>query len=151
MVEAVNEAMTVYDTSGNVLVGPISLANLFQDPNASGDVSCNYDPATHSFFFTEIGGVDDAFLGTGLVVMNSNGYAAYGIDTAEGGNCLPDFPQQGFNDNAFYITVREFCGANRRFRRRECVRAFEVAARQLRADGERGLFLAAGRPGGHPS
>ena len=114
-VEAVNEAMTVYDASGNALVGPISLANLFQDPNASGDVSCNYDPATHSFFFTEIGGVDDAFLGTGLVVMNSNGYASYGIDTAEGGNCLPDFPQQGFNDNAFYITVREFCGANQDF------------------------------------
>jgi hypothetical protein len=115
VVEAVNEAMTVYDTSGNALFGPISLANLFQDPNASGDVSCHYDPGTRSFFFTEIGAVDDLFLGTGLVVMNSNGYASYAVDTAEGGNCLPDFPQQGFNDNAFYITVREFCGPNEDF------------------------------------
>jgi hypothetical protein len=110
VVEAVNEAMTVYNTSGNVLAGPISLANLFSDPFASGDPSCNYDPGTQSFFFTEIGAVDDAFFGTGIAVLNSNGYAAYGLDTAEGGFCLPDYPQHGFDNNAFYISVREFCG-----------------------------------------
>jgi hypothetical protein len=115
VIEAVNEAFTVYDTSGNVLAGPYSLADLFSDPFASGDVSCNYDPGTHSFFFTEIGAVDDAFFGTGIVVMNSNGYAAYALDSAQGGFCLPDFPQQGFDDNAFYISVREFCGPNQNF------------------------------------
>jgi hypothetical protein len=115
VLEMVNEAITAYDKSGNVLAGPISLANLFSDPNASGDPVCNYDPATNSFFFTEIGAVDDAFLGTGLVVMNANGYTAYAVDTAQGGNCLPDFPQQGFNDNAFYISVREFCGPDQDF------------------------------------
>ena len=121
VIEAVNEAFTVYDTSGNVLFGPDSLAALFSDEFASGDPSCNYDPATHSFFFTEIGAVYDGdgnplFLGTGIAVLNGNGYAAYGLDTAEGGDCLPDFPQQGFNDNAFYITVREFCGVNEDFK-----------------------------------
>ncbi len=95
-----------------------SLADLFSDPFAAGDPSCNYDPATQSFFFTEIGAViegDIAFYGTGIAVLNANGYAAYAVDTAQGGNCLPDFPQQGFNDNAFYITVREFCGQNEDF------------------------------------
>jgi hypothetical protein len=118
VIEAVNEAFTVYDTSGNTLFGPDSLADLFSDPFASGDVSCNYDPGTHSFFFTEIGAVfegDNGFFGTGIAVTNANGYAAYALDSAEGGNCLPDFPQQGFNDNAFYISVREFCGANEDF------------------------------------
>ncbi len=115
VIEAVNEAFNVYDTSGNLLFGPDSLADLFTDPNASGDVSCNYDPGTHSFFFTEIGAVDDAFFGTGLVVTNANGYASYAVDTAQGGDCLPDFPQQGFDDNAFYISVREFCGPNEDF------------------------------------
>jgi hypothetical protein len=115
VIEAVNEAVTVYDTSGNVLFGPDSLADLFSDPFASGDVSCNYDPGTQSFFFTEIGAVDNAFFGTGIAVLNSSGYAAYAVDTAQGGFCLPDFPQQGFNDNAFYITVREFCGQNQDF------------------------------------
>jgi hypothetical protein len=111
-----NEVWAVYDTSGALLFGPDTLADLFSDPFASGDPSCNYDPATQTFFFTEIGAVgrdpNTAFLGTGLAVINANGYAAYDVDTAEGGFCLPDFPHHGFNDNAFYITVREFCGPN---------------------------------------
>lgn len=115
VIEMVNETFTVYDTSGNALFGPDTLADLFSDPFSAGDPSCNYDPATHSFFFTEIGAVDNAFYGTGIVVLNANGYAAYALDTAQGGHCLPDFPQHGFNDNAFYITVREFCGENEDF------------------------------------
>lgn len=115
VIESVNEAFTVYSKSGQVLFGPYTLADLFSDPYSSGDVSCNYDPATHSFFFTEIGAAfvgDIGFYGTGLVVMNASGYSSYGIDTAETGFCLPDFPQHGFDNNAFYISVREFCGAN---------------------------------------
>lgn len=116
VIEMTNEAYTVYDKSGNVLFGPDSLADLFNDGNASGDPECNYDPGTHSFLFTEIG-IDPTFTfyTTDIAVMNANGYAAYGLDTGEGGNCLPDFPQQGFNDNAFYVTVREFCGENEDF------------------------------------
>lgn len=115
VIEAVNETWAVYDTSGNVLWGPDTLADLFSDPYSSGDVSCNYDPGTQSFFFTEIGAVfegDNGFYGTGLVVLNANGYAAYGVDTASGGACFPDFPQFGFDDNALYITANEFCGPN---------------------------------------
>lgn len=115
VIEGVNEVFTVYSKSGQVLFGPYSLAALFNDPYSSGDIACNYDPASHSFFFTEIGAVfegDNGFYGTGLVVMNAGGYSSYGIDTAESGNCLPDFPQHGFDNNAFYISVREFCGAN---------------------------------------
>ena len=116
VIEAVNEVFTVYDTSGNVLFGPDTLADLFGDPAASGDPVCNYDPATHSFFFTEIG-IDPTFTfyTTDIAVLNASGYAAYQLDSGETGNCLPDFPQQGFDDNAFYITVREFCGPNENF------------------------------------
>jgi hypothetical protein len=115
VIEMVNETFTVYDKSGNELFGPDTLADLFSDPFSAGDPGCNYDPATHSFFFTEIGAVDNAFYGTGIVVLNANGYAAYALDTAQGGECFPDFPQPGFNDNAFYITVREFCGEDEDF------------------------------------
>ena len=115
VIEAVNESFTVYSKAGQVLFGPYSLADLFTDPYASGDVSCNYDPASHSFFFTEIGAVNGEFYGTGLVVMNANGYAAYGVDTAEGGYCFPDFPQNGFDNNAFYISINEFCGLAQNF------------------------------------
>jgi hypothetical protein len=115
VIESVNESWTVYSTSGAVLFGPDSLADLFSDPFASGDVSCNYDPATQTFFFTEIGAVNGLFYGTGIAVLNAGGYAAYGADTSETGNCFPDFPQHGFNNNAFYITINEFCGPNQDF------------------------------------
>lgn len=115
VIEAVNETVRVYDTSGNNLTEPFPLAALFSDPYASGDVSCNYDPATQSFFFTEIGAVNGEFYGTDIAVLNASGYNAYAVDTSETGNCLPDFPQMGFNDNAFYISVNEFCGENEDF------------------------------------
>ena len=35
---------------------------------------------------------------------------AYYADTAEGGYCFPDFPHQGYDTNALYITINEFCG-----------------------------------------
>ncbi len=46
VVEPVNEAFSVYTDTGALLYGPDSLADLFSDGYASGDVSCNYDPQT---------------------------------------------------------------------------------------------------------
>lgn len=119
VLEAVNESWAVYSTSGTLLFGPDSLADLFSDPYASGDVSCNYDPATQTFFFTEIGGLltgpDAGNYGTDLAVISPGGYTPYQVDTSVGGNCFPDFPQQGFDDNAFSITIDEFCGPNQDF------------------------------------
>lgn len=116
VLEAVNESWSVYSTSGTKLYGPDSLADLFSDPYASGDVSCNYDPATGTWFFTEIGvllsGPDIYNYATDLAVIGSGGYAPYQVDTSMDTNCFPDFPQQGFDDNAFSITVNEFCGVN---------------------------------------
>src|SRR5262249_26111840 len=50
-----------------------------------------------------------------LAVLNAKGYSAYFVDTAEGGFCFPDFPHQGIDNNALYITINEFCGANEDF------------------------------------
>ncbi len=43
-------------------------------------------------------------------MLNQKGYSAYFVDTAEGGFCFPDFPHQGIDNNALYITINEFCG-----------------------------------------
>ena len=111
IVEPVNESWSVYSTNGTRLYGPDSLADLFNDGFAGGDVSCNYDPGSKTFFFMEIGAPSGEFYETGLAVINAaHGYASYGIDTAEGGDCFPDFPQMGFDDNAFYLAINEFCG-----------------------------------------
>ncbi|HEX4521846.1 MAG TPA: hypothetical protein VH063_19990 [Gaiellaceae bacterium] len=111
VVEAVNESWSIYSTKGVRLFGPDNLADLFSDGFSSGDVSCNYDPGSKTFFFAEIGAPNGEFFETGLAVINAaHGYAAYGVDTAEGGACFPDFPQMGFDDNGFYLAINEFCG-----------------------------------------
>lgn len=119
VVEGVNEAWTVYSESGAVLFGPDSLADLFSDPNASGDISCNYDPASQTFFFTEIGvllsGPDVNNFNTDLAVLNANGYAPYQVDTSVNTTCFPDFPHQGYDNSTFYLTVNQFCGPDEIF------------------------------------
>jgi hypothetical protein len=114
IVEMVNDLWAVYSKDGELLHGPEGLDKLFRNEYFVGASSCNYDPATQTFFFTEIGYTlnDGVYTpGTDLAVMNANGHAAYVLDTrGGGGDCFPDFPQQGFDDDAFYITVNEFCG-----------------------------------------
>jgi hypothetical protein len=119
VVEGDNEAWAIYSTSGATLFGPDTLADLFSDPFASGDIGCRYDPATQSYFFTEIGGLlfgsDAGNFGTDLAVFSPNGYAPYQVDTSVGATCFPDFPQLGFDPAAFYLSIDAFCGPNQDF------------------------------------
>ena len=119
VVEAVNEAWSVYSTTGALLFGPDSLTDLFSDPGASGDVICTYDTATQTFFFGEIGelagGPDVGQVGTDVAILNKNGYTPYQIDTSVGGTCFPDFPHQGYNTHAYYLSIDEFCGPDEDF------------------------------------
>ena len=114
VVEMVNDGWGVYSKSGSQLWLD-SNADLFGDPYSSGDIECNYDPQSKTYFFTEIGALNGLYYGTNLAVMNQQGYSAYYVDTAEGGYCFPDFPHQGFDNNALYITINEFCGPNEDF------------------------------------
>ena len=53
--EPINLAVRETSVNGNLLRPDVSLATLFADPYAEGDVRCLYDQATQTFFFTEIG------------------------------------------------------------------------------------------------
>jgi hypothetical protein len=109
-------------TPGGALLRPdVSLATLFQDPFAEGDVRCLYDAATQSFYFTEIGfpvatgpAADDNNTTADVVVMNKHGVAAYQFDTSLGGpgsgDCFGDQPKTGFDNNAIVISTDEYCG-----------------------------------------
>jgi hypothetical protein len=114
VVEMVNDGWAVYTKSGTELFLD-SNSDLFGDPNSSGDIECNYDPSTNSYYFTEIGALNGMYYDTSLVVMNKKGYSAYDINTSETGFCFPDFPHQGFDNNALYITINEFCGPDEEF------------------------------------
>jgi hypothetical protein len=119
--EPVNIAARETSENGTVLRPDVSLATLFQDQFAEGDVRCLYDPATQSFYFTEIGfpvaagpAADDNNTTADVVVMNARGVAAYQFDTSLGGpaagDCFGDQPKTGFDNDALIISTDEFCG-----------------------------------------
>ena len=114
VVELVNDGWGVFAKNGTQLFLDSNI-DLFGDPNSSGDIECNYDQQSKTYFFTEIGALTGEFYGTNLAVLNSKGYSAYFVDTAEGGFCFPDFPHQGIDNNALYITINEFCGPDEDF------------------------------------
>lgn len=116
--EAVNDVARETSPAGAPLRPDVSLATLFQDPFATGDPRCVYDPATQSFYFTEVGfpagGPNASFTNTtvDVTVMNAHGVAAYQFDTSRGGQCLGDQPKTGFDNNALVVSTDEFCGAD---------------------------------------
>jgi len=114
--EPINLAARETSVNGTLLQPDVSLATLFQDPFAEGDVRCLYDPSTQTFFFTEIGfppgGPNASLTSTvnDVVVMNSRGIAAYQFDSSLGGTCLGDQPKTGFDNNALILSTEEYCG-----------------------------------------
>ncbi len=122
--EPINDAVRETSASGQLLRADASLATLFQDPFATGDVRCLYDQQTQSFYFTEIGfpvatgpvvqpGDPLPFNTTvDVAVLNRNGIADYQFDTSLAGTCFGDQPKTGFDDNALVVSTDEYCGAN---------------------------------------
>lgn len=119
--EPINLAERETSTNGTLLRPDVSLATLFQDPYAEGDVRCLYDQQTQSFYFTEIGfpvatgpAADDNNTTVDVVVVNARGVAAYQFDTSLGGpsagDCLGDQPKTGFDNNALVVSTDEYCG-----------------------------------------
>ena len=122
--EPINAAVRETSPSGKLLRADASLATLFQDPFAEGDVRCMYDQQTQSFYFTEIGFP----VATGPVVqpgdplpynttvdvavLNRNGIAEYQFDTSLGNTCFGDQPKAGFSNNALVVSTDEYCGTN---------------------------------------
>jgi hypothetical protein len=117
--EAINDAVRETTPSGAQLRPDVSLATVFDDPFAQGDVRCLYDAAAHTFYFTEIGypaggpsPLAPLPLNTTVevAVLNANGLADYAFDTSLGDNCFGDQPKTGFDSNALTISTDEYCG-----------------------------------------
>jgi hypothetical protein len=119
--EPINLAVRETSTHGTLLRPDVSLATLFADPFAEGDVRCLYDQQTRTFYFTEIGfpvatgpAADDNNTTADVLVVNAHGAAAYQFDTSLGGpaagDCFGDQPKAGFDNNALVISTDEYCG-----------------------------------------
>jgi hypothetical protein len=119
--EPINLAVRETSTQGTLLRPDVSLATLFADPFAEGDVRCLYDQQTRTFYFTEIGfpvatgpAADDNNTTADVLVVNAHGAAAYQFDTSLGGpaagDCFGDQPKTGFDNDALVISTDEYCG-----------------------------------------
>ena len=137
VVEAVNNAMAVYDTRGNTLGGPTAMSQFFaltpEIIRATGvtgefisDPKCLYDAQTNRFFMTELM-EDTGTTGSGrtfqLIAVTTSGdptgtWRMYRFDTTDDGlngtpsnagcPCFGDQPLIGADANGFYISTNEF-------------------------------------------
>ena len=111
--EPINSAVRETDVNGNPIRPDFSLAELFGDPSAEGDVRCFYDTSTHSFYFTEIGFAANGDTTIDLAVLDPNfNETVYQIDTYDGQGtaCFGDQPHVGYDANNLYLSIDEFCG-----------------------------------------
>lgn len=139
VVEPINTAMQVYDTSGHALLaGPVALNQFFKlkpeivRPSGpfgdfTSDPKCLYDPATNRFFLTLLRLDVDAVTGnfgtesSQLIAVTKTGdptgdWNLFNYSTTDASHpncpCFGDQPLIGTDANGFYITTNEFPIAN---------------------------------------
>jgi hypothetical protein len=134
VVEAVNNALVVYDTGGAALTAVMPLSQVFglapEVVRPAGpfgpfisDPKCYYDVATNRFFLTEleleVNSATGAFAGPSdqLIAVTTGGdptgaWAIYTFSTTDGARagcpCFGDQPLIGADANGFYITTNEY-------------------------------------------
>ena len=133
VVEAVNDALIVYDKKGKTLAGPVQLSLFFSglpanDPNANvfSDPRCMHDAATDRWFVTVVeynfdstgaisfSAVDIAVSGSGDPTA---GFGVYQLDVTNDEDgftgaydcpCIGDQPLIGSDANGFYVSTNSY-------------------------------------------
>lgn len=135
VLETVNDALAVYDTSGNRLSGPTAFSQFFglppeivrSNPLVFGpflsDPKCYFDPDTQRWFITLLEIATNSSTGafannaSQLIAVSqtpdpTGGYGLFSFDTTDAGNtgcpCFGDQPLIGADTNGFYISTNEF-------------------------------------------
>lgn len=128
IVEAVNNAYAVYSPTGQELLPPIPLSQLFGISGESfgtftSDPRCVYDAASGRWFVVELS-IPKYFSAHGhatrsyeLIAVSdtsdpTGSYTTFAIDTTDpsdpGCPCFGDFPMIGLDANGVYLTTNEF-------------------------------------------
>ena len=134
VVEAVNNAIAIYDSSGKIVSGPTPLSQFFglapefQRPNGPygpflSDPRCRYDADTHTWFVTELeidvdprtgafGRHSSTLVGVSRGSDPTGAYSIMSFDTTDMKNpgcpCFGDQPLIGADANGFYVSTNEF-------------------------------------------
>jgi hypothetical protein len=125
VMEFINNAIAVYDQSGDQLVAPVGSASAFLQPTTDffSDPRCYYDAATQRWFYQEF--IVGAFNSKGVLVTPSTEFEAvsntadplgnftvFSWDTtdkaAKGCPCFGDYDNLGADDNGIYVATDEF-------------------------------------------
>jgi len=101
-VHSVNSLVKIFDKSGNVLVGPVSLGNFLGIPSNSGDPIVKYDQLADRWVVSEFGSLTNS-LAIGVSTTNDPGgtYNVYQYQF----NGFPDYPKYGVWHDGYYGTV----------------------------------------------
>ncbi len=128
VVEPVNSAYRVFNTSGKTLAGPFNVNDLYDEGSLqfTSDPRCYYDPATNAWFATILFlATSNGNFGTTShldIAVNPTGnpgnvWTQYQIDTtdstnhgcgAKRGGCFGDQPKLGIDQNNLYVSTDEF-------------------------------------------
>jgi hypothetical protein len=125
VVEMVNSAYTVYDTSGKAIAGPFNVNGPFNEglTEFTSDPRCYFDPATHTWIAVILT-LNPGETASGIdIAVNSSGdpttqWTSYKINTTDVGGqtgprhpgcpCLGDQPTLGVDGQNVYVTTNEF-------------------------------------------
>jgi hypothetical protein len=118
VLEAVNSAYRIYNTSGKTLRGPFNINDLFNvgGKEFTSDPRCWFDPATQTWFATILFLNDRSTRGALLIAVRHspnplgvwNEYSINTTDIANGCPCFGDQPRIGIDQNNLYVTDDEF-------------------------------------------
>lgn len=103
-VHSVNSLVKIFDKTGNLQVGPVSLASFLGIPSNSGDPIVLYDQLADRWVVSEFGSVAGGnSLAIGVSVSNDPG-GAYNVYQYSFSS-LPDYPKYSVWHDAYYGTV----------------------------------------------
>ncbi|MCF6306673.1 MAG: T9SS type A sorting domain-containing protein [Flavobacteriaceae bacterium] len=103
-VHAVNSQIKIFDKTGNVIAGPVSLGSFLSMGTNAGDPIVLYDQLADRYFVSQFGSVSNG-LAIGISVTNdpTGAYNVYQFSL----DAFPDYPHYAVWPDAYYLTANK--------------------------------------------
>jgi hypothetical protein len=106
-VHAVNSIIKIFDKSGNLEVGPVSLGDFLNNGSSNGDPIVLYDQLADRFFVSQFQISNDALIiGVSTTPDPGGTYNVYEFAL----DAFPDYPHYSVWPDAYYLTANKFFG-----------------------------------------
>ncbi len=106
-VHAVNVVIKIFDKTGNILVGPVSLGSFLGSGNNNGDPIVMYDQLADRFFVSQFRISDNALIiGVSSTPDPTGTYNVYSFPL----DAFPDYPHYTVWPSAYFLAANKFQG-----------------------------------------